>query len=153
MLKAVNANTIVKGFRGELLCDEQFTRRNNKISNLLTLTSLAKKVVLDDEYDVEKLRISLGIVLCCEVKSEWYAQCTVNKKLKIPVLDGDEHTEKMEIFAYPERDKSTQLLLWSTFDYTHILTNMHSHILTRGYDFCKKSDFEWIVDNTPGVLS
>ena len=30
---------------------------------------------------------------------------------------------------------------------------MRSHILTRGYDFCKKSDFEWIVDNTTGVLS
>ena len=153
VLKAVNANIIVKGFRGELLHDEQFTRRNNKISNPLTLTSLVKKVVLDEEYDVEKLRISLGTVLCHEVKSEWYAQCTVNKKLKIPVLDRDEHTEEMEIFAYPERDESTQLLLWRTFDYTHILTNMRSHILTRGYDFCKKSNFEWIVDNTTGVLS
>ena len=110
VLKAVNANTIVKGFRGELVRDEQFTRRNNKISNPLTLTSLVKKVVLDEEYDVEKLRISLGTVLCCEVKSEWYAQCTVNKKLKIPVLDRDERTEEMEIFAYPERDESTQLL-------------------------------------------
>ena len=120
-LKAVNVNTIVKGFRGKLLHDEEFTRRNTKISNPLTLTSLVKKVVLDEEYDVEKLRISLGTVLCHKVKAEWYAQCTVNKKLKIPVLDGDECTEEMEIFVYPERDESTQLLLWRTFDYTHIL--------------------------------
>ena len=58
----------------------------------------------------------------------------------------------MELFAYPEQSVKGELL-FCTFDYTHILTNMHSHILTHGYDYCKKEDFEWIVDNTTGILS
>ena len=58
----------------------------------------------------------------------------------------------MELFSYPEIGENDELQ-FKTFDYTHILTNMRSHILNRGYDFCKREDFEWIVDNTTGILS
>ena len=30
---------------------------------------------------------------------------------------------------------------------------MRSHVLNRGYEYCKREDFEWIIDNTTGVLS
>ena len=72
----------------------------------------------------------------------------------IPLADKNnpEKFEAMELFAYPEQSVEGELF-FHTFDYTHILTNMHSHILTRGYDYCMKEDFEWIVDNTTGILS
>ena len=59
----------------------------------------------------------------------------------------------MSSYLVTLKKKQNNELCYKTFDYTHILTNMHSHILTRGYEFCKKEDFEWIVDNTTGVLS
>ena len=66
------------------------------------------------------------------------------------ILNADVPGKKrpLELFSYPERDEGTGELLFRTFDYTHILTNMQSHILFRGYDFCWKEDFQNLVDNS-----
>ena len=84
----------------------------------------------------------------------WYKCSSVDYTQMIPLADENnpEKFEAMELFAHPEQSVEGELL-FCTFDYTHILTNMHSHILMRGYDYCKKEDFEWIVDNTTGILS
>ena len=84
----------------------------------------------------------------------WYKRSSVDYTQMIPLAEENnpEKFEAMELFAYPEQSVEGELL-FRMFDYTHILTNMRSHILTRGYDYCKKEDFEWIVDNTTGILS
>ena len=40
-----------------------------------------------------------------------------------------------------------------TFDFTHILTNMHCQILTRGFNFCKKHHFEMLCEERLDILS
>ena len=59
----------------------------------------------------------------------------------------------MSSYSVTLKKNQNNELCYKTFDYTHILTNMRLHILMRGYEFCKKEDFEWIVDNMTGVLS
>ena len=100
------------------------------------------------------MQIALGTVLSWEMCCSWYKHSSVDYTQMIPLADesNPEKFEAMEPFAYPEQSVEGELL-FRTFDYTHILTNMCSHILTRGYDYCKKEDFEWIVDNMTGILS
>ena len=151
-LKGSNINKIVCGFGGQILVSEESTRRMGKIFNAQSLNALSKKVLLCDNYDVNLLRISLGTVLARETKADRFRCCTVDNNMLIP-LDESGGANVMEIFAYPEMNEENGYLLWCTFDYTHILTNMRSHILTRGYEYCRKEHFKWIVDNTMGVLS
>ena len=40
-----------------------------------------------------------------------------------------------------------------TFDFTHILTNLHAQILTRGLEYCKKEHFEHLSEHRPDILS
>ena len=40
-----------------------------------------------------------------------------------------------------------------TFDFTHILTNLRTQILTRGLDYCKKEHYEHLSANRPDILS
>ena len=40
-----------------------------------------------------------------------------------------------------------------TFDFTHILTNLRTQILTRGLDYCKKEHFHHLCENRPDILS
>ena len=150
-LKGSHINTIVRGFGGNSLVAEESTRRSGKNFNPLTLSVMAKKVLLSEEYDVDKLHISLGTVMAREMRAEWFRHCTVDNNIVIPLAEHG-GVDVMEIFTYPEKNDK-QEVMWRTFDYTHILTNMCSHILTRGYDYCRKEDFEWVVDNTTGVLS
>ena len=120
----------------------------------MTLCQCAKRLLMNDEYKVENLQISLGTVVAQEHKMDWYRHCTIEKNVEIPKIAQDNKVDgTMEVFCFPERNEEKNEVMFKTFDYTHILTNMKSHILNRGYEFCKKEDFKWIVDNTNGVLS
>ena len=118
------------------------------------LTYEINDVLLTSDYKVEHLQIALGTVLSQEMRCAWYKRSSVDYTQMIPLADENnpEKFEAMELFAYPEQSVEGELL-FHMFDYTHILTNIRSHILTRKYDYCKKEDFEWIVDNTTGILS
>ena len=100
---------------------------------------LSKKILLDNGYKIEHLQIALGTVLSRKVKADWYRSSTVNPTAFIPFISGDDSAcegESVELFSYPEVDNNNEVH-FKTFNYTHILTNMHTHILNRGYNFCK----------------
>ena len=40
-----------------------------------------------------------------------------------------------------------------TFDFTHVLTNLQTQILTRGLEYCRKEHFEYLSTKKPGLLS
>ena len=154
-LKAVTVNKICKAFDGTNSVHECSTHKSTKVYNPALLRSTVKEeVLLTSDYKVEHLQIALGTVLSREMCCAWDKRSTVDYTQMIPLADENnpEKFEAMELFAYPEQSVEGELL-FHTFDYTHILTNMHSHILTHGYDYCKKEDFEWIVDNMTGILS
>ena len=154
-LKSIHVNRIIHAFGGTDLMSDQMNRKIKQIHSPLSLRVLSKRIILDDGYRIEHLQIALGTVLSCKVKADWYRRSTVNPTVFIPFASDDDSTcegESVELFSYPEVDKNNEVH-FKTFDYTHILTNMRTHILNRGYNFCKQEDFEWIVDNTTGVLS
>ena len=154
-LKGVHVKRIVKAFGGTDTEIEVNRRKGNRIQNPISLRVLAKRALQHEDYKLTNLQIALGTVISREYKAEWYERSTIDPSVFIPFEDGDESGaggETVELFSYPETDENSEPL-FKTFDYTHILTNMRSHILNRGYEFCKRQDFEWIVDNTTGVLS
>ena len=61
-------------------------------------------------------------------------------------VPGEKRT--IQLFSYPERNKTSGEIEFRTFDYTHILTNMRSHVLSRGYDFCHKEHFYHLLEHS-----
>ena len=154
-MKLAHVNRIIRAFGGSDFVQETGLHKKRQTYNPTTLRVAAKNILLNEDYKIEHLHIALGTVLARQCKDHWYQRSTVNLKSLIPFADGkedDEAGEYVELFCYPEKRQNNKLC-YKTFHYTHILTNMRSHILTRGYEFCKKEDFEWIVDNMTGVLS
>ena len=49
--------------------------------------------------------------------------------------------EQMDLFCYPEYSSQHNQLEPQTLDYSHILTNIHTHICSKGYDFCPREYF------------
>ena len=61
--------------------------------------------------------------------------------------------ETLDFFSYPEYSVERGQLEFGTFDFTHVLTNLCTQILTRGLDYCKKEHFEHLSTNKPCILS
>ena len=72
--------------------------------------------------------------------------------MTIPLL-GDMGVIEVPIFSYPEFSIERNQVEFVTLDYTHILTNIHGHILKNGYDFCKWEHYRELADNRPDLLS
>ena len=83
----------------------------------------------------------------------WYRNARVQMNCKIPNHTDNGQERDMEFFSYPERNLETAELEFRTFDFTHILTNLCTQILTRGFDYCKKEHFEHLSVNRPDILS
>ena len=155
LLKNAQVNRIVRAFGGIEGAETRNIRKKNQIFNAPLLRMRAKEELLREEYKTENLQIALGTVLARECKQGWFRRSSLDPTAFIPFCDADDddaNGESVELFSYPETNSMNEPQ-FKTFDYTHILTNMRSHVLTRGYEYCKRDDFEWIVDNTTGVLS
>ena len=124
-------NRIIRAFGETDFVQETALHKRRQTYNPTTLKVAAKNILLNDKYKLENLQIALETVLALECKHDWYECCTVNLKSLIPFTDGkedDEAGEYVELFSYPEKNQNNELC-YKTFDYTHILTNMHLHIL------------------------
>ena len=144
-LKSVNVNTIVRAFGSNETVSEESSRRGN-ILNVFSaekLSTLAHNYVKWGSYERIKLTVALGSVVIPYEHRKWLERATLLLHADVP--NGE---KSVELFLYPERNETTGELLFRTFDYMHILTNMRSHILMRGYEFCKKEAFEHLVDNS-----
>ena len=72
---------------------------------------------------------------------------------KVPDADNTMKYTTIHFFSYTEYNRSRQEIEFRTFDFTHILTNLPTQILTRGFDFCKKEHFEQLCQDRPDSLS
>ena len=59
----------------------------------------------------------------------------------------------MELFAYPKFNVCCNQVESRTLDYSHILTNICSHICSKGYDYCPKEHFVELCEEQPDILS
>ena len=64
----------------------------------------------------------------------WNGRRNTEEYCHIPNEDSTEVDTVMEFFSIPEYSKQRNQLEFRTLDYTHMLTNMRSHISSRGYD-------------------
>ena len=60
---------------------------------------------------------------------------------------------QIELFAYPDFNKSRNQVEARTLDYSHILTNIRSHICSKGYEYCLKEHFVGLCEEQPDILS
>ena len=87
-----------------------------------------------------------------ENKCAWYRKSTIPTHAFVPT-ELQNQVETLDFFSYPEYSVERGQLEFRTFDFTHVLTNLHTQILTRGLDYCKKEHFEHLSTNKPGILS
>ena len=71
----------------------------------------------------------------------------------VPNENATEVESVLEYFSIPELAIKRDQVEFRTMDHTHMLTNMRNHILTYGYEYCKKEHFVHLADNRPNILS
>ena len=144
-LKAVNVNTIVRAFGGSNTVQEESIRKSNATQYLEPerLASLAHDYIKRATYKKILLTVALGTVVIPHNHQRWLRRSPLILNVDVP---GSE--DVVELFLYPEREEKTGDLQFRTFDYTHILTNMWSHILSHSYDYCSKEAFQHLINNS-----
>ena len=140
--KAKNANIIGKAFESTDLVEE-FWRNGKTVPQLnpLSLLDLCKNKILQNDYVVQSLHISYARVLHMFQKGGYLQSSTINLKATIRRKLAGLPNEQMDLFCYPEYNSQCNQLEPQTLDYSHILTNICTHICSKGYDFCPKEHF------------
>ena len=149
-LKASNANSLAQAFLGESFLEIK-SKIGCKRKEVKSLHLLAKEVLLSDDYKLVLLQVSLANALHREKRNKWFNKSPIHMWGYIPHLWKEETVIKY--FSYPEFLEERNQIEHRTLDYTHILTNMKTHILTKGYDFCKKEHFHTLAKEDPDLLS
>lgn len=97
---------------------------------------------MKDNYPLICLKAAYANALLKKHKKIWDAKCRIKLLGYIPLAGEDKEVEHVfEYFSYPEYSGLRQQLEFQTMDYTHMLMNMHNHILTHGYDYCLREHY------------
>ena len=145
-IKAKNANLIAGAFESTNFAAEVHrTTRSPK-----SLSYISKQVLLDPAYPPAALHSSYAEVLHCYNKAKWRRDATVPL---VKTVQTAIKSERMEMFSYPERSQERDKLEFRTLDYSHILTNMRTHICGKGYDYCPGEHYRELCNERPDILS
>ena len=151
--KAVNANSLAEAFLGDNFLTVRH-RSVNKKKNVASLQALAKSVLLNDDYKLVQLQVSLANAIHREKRELWFSRSPIDMWAYVPDPYGEEREGSViKYFLYPEFSLERKEVEHRTLDYTHILTNMKTHILNKGYHFCKKEHFQTLATENPDLLS
>ena len=152
MLKSELVNAIIKGFGGTNQAVVE-KRKTLKTFNPESLVQSCVAHLKQDLFPVEHLQIPLATEHQLKVSENWHAQATVKTSAAIPRHENSTQSRTMDFFSYPAHNENRNELDFKTFDFTHILTNLRTQILTRGLDYCRKEHFEHLSENRPDILS
>ena len=106
---------------------------------------------MHEDYKVTPLQVALANAMHREKHEKWIEDCPINLLGYVPDIYSNHVLFPM--FSYPEYNKKRKQIEHCTLDYTHILTNMKTHILTKGYEFCPKEHFQELARLKPDLLS
>ena len=95
---------------------------------------------MKEHWKPVQLQVSYALALHKVKIERWEQNCPIDLNMTIP-LSGNMGVIEVPIFSYPEFNIEWNQVEFATLDYTHILTNMHGHILKNGYDFCKQENW------------
>ena len=148
MVKSEIVNTIVNSFA--MKNEKRHVTQNYKPESLLQeCTNLIK----GPDYRVEHRQVPLASLTQIELRKQWYENATTPLFGIVPGNDISVETEHFPYFSYPDFNTERKQLEFKTFDFTHILTNLRTQILTRGLPYCKKEHFEKLCHDRPDILS
>ena len=150
MLKAEIVNILVKAFGGDSYVEVQ--RRKKKSFNPETLITSCVNYIKTSEFPIQHIQIPLASLCQIENREKWIRSATVPLYSAVPNQSKD-GTKIIPFFSYPALSPDRKQIEFRTFDFTHILTNLRTQILTRGFDFCRKEHFEHLSTHKPGLLS
>ena len=153
MLKADIANSIVKAFGGTQLTLRQSNKKMRRNFNPETLVQIRTNYVKSTAYPVQQLQVPLATCFQIANHDKWISQSPVCLYGTIPAENETARNETIEFFSYPEYNKELTQIEFRTFDFTHILTNLRTQILTRRLEYCKKEHFEHLSTNRSDILS
>ena len=151
MNKSEIVNSVVKAFGGNTFVGKEKSKCKKRTYNVETLVQACTTVVKVDVYPVQHLQIPLASLYQMENRDHWYGKATVPLSASIP--SNTNETQQIDFFCYPEYNTERKQLEFRTFDFTHILTNLRTQILTRGLDYCKKEHYEHLSANRLDILS
>ena len=100
------------------------------------LQDILRTLMLSQKYPKEFLVAPICEVTHDESVIEWETKSTVPVKMFIPFLKKD-HI----IFNYPEFNEERNQVEMRTFDYTHILNNLHFYISNSGLEHVRSNAF------------
>ena len=144
--KHTNIIMMVEAFAGkQFLAVED--RHISKSRSVQSLQYLAKECIMKDNYPLICLKAAYPNALLKKHKKIWDAKCRIKLLGYIPSAGEDKEVEHVfEYFSYPEYSALRQQLEFWTMDYTHMLMNMHNHILTHGYDYCLREHYHQLAN-------
>ena len=148
--KAVNVNNISKAFGADEFMALLIWHENLK-RKVKTLQILSKEILMHEDYKVTQLQVALANAMHREKCKKWIEDCPINLLGYVPDINSNHVLFQM--FSYPEYNKKRKQIEHRTLDYTHILTNMKRHILTKGYEFCPKEHFQQLAHLKQDLLS
>ena len=153
MVKNEIVNTIVRGFGGNSFADRPERKRETRKFNPETLLRECTNLIKGPDYPVEHIQVPLASLTQIELRKEWYENATTPLFGIVPEKNNSAATEHFQYFSYPEFNRERNQLEFKTFDFTHILTNIRTQILTRGLPYCRKEHFEKLCHDRPDILS
>ena len=133
------------------MCNKKKNKHKKRTYNVETLVQACTTVVKVDVYPVQHLQIPLASLYQMENRDHWYGKATV--PLSAPIPSDTDETQQIDFFCYLEYNTERKQLEFRTFDFTHILTNLRTQILTRGLDYCQKEHYEDLSAHRPDILS
>ena len=150
MVKVEILNEIVKAFGGNNFVNVEC--RKKKLFNPESLVTLCVNSMKNNSFPIEFIQIPLASLWQIEHRHEWFRRATVPLKCYVPTpMQGKIKT--IDFFSYPEFCHARNQLEFRTFDFTHVLTNLRTQILTQGLEYCKREHFEYLSIHKPGLLS
>ena len=153
MVKSEIVNTIVKAFGGNSFAMRNEKRRVTQNYKPESLLRECTNLIKGPDYPVEHLQVPLASLTQIELRKQWYENATTPLFGIVPGNDISAETEHFPYFSYPDFNTERKQLEFKTFDFTHILTNLRTQILTRGLPYCKKEHFKKLCHDHPDILS
>ena len=87
-----------------------------------------------------------------ENRHRWHLNATIPLSSAVPSSTVGV-PKAINFFSYPAYSIERDQIEFRTFDFTPILTNLRTQVLTRGLEYCKKEHFEYLCTHKPGLLS
>lgn len=155
MGKGANVNMISKAFEGDDFISEVKRKFKRAVKNPISLTTQCRNIIMQRSYADTALQVSYADVWHIVNKETWDSKCQIDMHVKLPFTGKPNVSHvTMDLFCFPEFNSKRNQFEPRLLDYSHILTNMRTHICkTGGYDFCPTQHFRELATDRDDILS